>query len=217
MAGSQPRPAAEFTSIRQIRSLSRAEANQAPRVHLRGVVTFRDNDGFFIRDSDEAVAVDAPKLAQQVKPGDFIDLRGTTVAGGFAPQVEAGEITVLGTAPIGPFATPTFEQMATAEFDSQLIRLEGTVHAITSDEGNTALNVAVSGGRVLVRVPSLGREAAEKLIDTRISVTGNCGAVFNERNQRDRRSSVCTVIRQHRGAGEAFVRSALQDIGTRQL
>ncbi len=174
----------KFTTARQIRSLSRSEANRGYPVKLRGVVTFRDNEGFFIYDSTEAISVDAPaKLAVSVNPGDLIDLQGSTTDIGFAPEIEATALTVVGTARIGSPLRPTYEEMASMELDSQWVEIEGIVRAVTSDEGNTALVVAVNGGRVLVRVPALSQAAGALLVDAKVVVRGNCGAMFNDRNQ----------------------------------
>jgi hypothetical protein len=88
-------PLVTIKTAGEIRLLRRAEANRGYPVNLRGVVTFKDKDGFFIRDSTAAISVDAPKLVERIEPGNLVDVWGTTVATGFAPVVEANEITVL--------------------------------------------------------------------------------------------------------------------------
>jgi signal transduction histidine kinase/CheY-like chemotaxis protein len=78
---------------------------------------------------------------------------------------------------------PTFEQMASTELDSQWVEVGGIVHAAVMDEANPALDIAVSGGRILARIPSMSPDAAQNLVDAKVIIRGNCGAVFNDRNQ----------------------------------
>src|SRR5690242_1052290 len=86
-----------LTNTARIRRLSRLESNRRYPVQLHGTVTFRDDNGFFIQDSTEAIAVDAPTpLARRVTPGDVVELEGTTLALGFAPVVEGRSVRVLG-------------------------------------------------------------------------------------------------------------------------
>lgn len=170
-----------LTTGRQVRHLTREEANRHYPVVLRGVVAFRDADGFFLQDSTEAIATREPALS--VKPGDLVELEGTSEFPDFAPQVAGHHITILGTAPLPVPLRPSFEQMASAELDSQWIEIEGIVHAATADEGNAAVEVSLSGGSVVARVFGMSQRAAVGLVDSRVRIRGNCGAVYNEKNQ----------------------------------
>ena len=172
-----------FTTAREIRRLTRDEANRGFPVLLHGVVTFRDDDGFFLRDATEAIAVIAPALAHRLRPGDRIALEGKTSAPDFAPQISGTRVNILGTAPMGMALRPTFQQMASTALDSQWIEIEGIVHNTITDEGNTALELSVDGSKVLVRIPSMGPQDAAKLIDAKVSIRGNCGAIYNDKNQ----------------------------------
>ena len=172
-----------LTTARQVRHLTREQANRNYPVVLRGVVTFKDDDGFFLQDSTEAVATDEPALSHQVRTGDFVELTGSTAAPDFAPQVEGRHITVLSTVPLPVPLQPTFEQMASTELDSQWIEVEGIVRAATLDEGRPALEVSISGGSVLARISGMPQRAAMDLVDARVRIRGNCGAVYNDRNQ----------------------------------
>ncbi len=183
-AGLEPASeAGPLTSAHQVRHLTRGEANRHYPVVLRRVVTFRDNDGFFLHDGSESVATHEPELAGRVHPGDLVELEGTTEAPDFAPQVNALRITVLGQAPLPSPLRPTFEQMASSEFDSQWVEFEGIVHAARVVEGHPAVEVSLSGGSVLVGVWSMSKDVAERLVDSRVRIRGNCGALYNEKNQ----------------------------------
>ncbi|HXI42914.1 MAG TPA: ATP-binding protein, partial [Bryobacteraceae bacterium] len=179
-----PIPAlAAIRTTRQIRQLTRDQANRHLPAVLRGVVLFKDESGFFLQDATGAIATDDPALAHQVHPGDLVELEGMTAAPDFAPQMEGRRITILGTTALPVPLRPAFEQMASSELDSQWIEIEGIVHAAVQDEGNAALEVTVSGGNVLARIPSMSSQVAGSLVDSRVRIRGNCGAVYNDRNQ----------------------------------
>src|SRR5690348_10281305 len=135
-----------LTTARQVRRLTRSEGNRGYPVILRGVITFKDQYGFFIQDSTEAISVDSATLAPRAHPGEFIELTGTTAAQGFAPVIEGRHLRVLGSAAMPRPHSPTFEQMASTELDSQWVEVGGIVHAAVVDEANPALDIAVSGG-----------------------------------------------------------------------
>jgi PAS domain S-box-containing protein len=170
-----------LTTGRQVRHLTRKEANRHYPVILRGVVAFRDADGFFLQDSTEAIATREPALS--VKPGDLVELEGTSEFPDFAPQVAGHHIKILGTAPLPVPIRPSFEQMASTELDSQWVEIEGIVHAARVDEGNTAIEVSLSGGSVVARIFGMLQRAGLGLVDTRVRIQGNCGAIYNEKNQ----------------------------------
>src|SRR5579872_2357120 len=76
-----------LTTGRQVRHLTREEANRHYPVVLRGIVTFRDDEGFFLKDSTEAIGTIEPAMCHLVKPGDLVELEGTSEFPDFAPQV----------------------------------------------------------------------------------------------------------------------------------
>ena len=176
-------PMATLTTAKQVRRLTREEADRNYPVVLRGVVTFRDDKGFFLQDSTEAIATNEPALAHLVVPGDFVELSGTTAAPDFAPQIEGDHVTVLGKARLPVPLKPSFEQMASTELDSQWVEVEGIVRAARLDEGHPAVEVSVSGGTVVADLQAMPRRAAADLVDSRVRIRGNCGAVFNDRRQ----------------------------------
>jgi len=172
-----------LTTGRQVRHLTREEANRHYPVILRGIVTFRDDRGLFIQDSTEAIGTREPALSYLVKSGDLVELRGNSESPDFAPQIEGHHIAVLGTAPLPVPLRPSFEQMASTELDSQWVEIEGMVHAARVDEGYAAIEVSLSGGSVVARVFGMSVAAASDLVDSRVRIQGNCGAVYNEKNQ----------------------------------
>jgi len=187
LAGAAPAnpngPLPTLTTARQVRRLTREEANRNYPVVLRGVVTFRDDEGFFLQDSTEAIATNEPALARLASPGDFVELRGTTAAPDFAPQIEGDHLVVLGRTRLPVPLRPSFEQMASTELDSQWVEVEGIVRAARLDEGKTALEVSTGNGRAQALVPAMLLSEGMKLVDSRVRIRGNCGAIYNERNQ----------------------------------
>lgn len=172
-----------LTTGREVRHLTREEANRHYPVILRGIVTFRDEEGFFLQDPTEAIGTIEPALCHLVKPGDLVELEGTSEFPDFAPEVEGHRVTILGTVPLPVPLRPSFEQMASTELDSQWIEIEGIVHAARVDEGNAAVEVSLSGGNVVARIFGMPQRAALGLVDSRVRIRGNCGAIYNEKNQ----------------------------------
>jgi len=174
---------APLTQVRQVRRLTREEAARRYPVHLRGVVTFADSSGYFVRDAGEAICVNAPGMPGLASPGDLVEVWGHSENSGFVNLVLATAIQRLGTAAIGPPYRPSFEEMSSASFEAQWAGVTGMVRAATLDEGITAIEVAVNGGRVLARIPSLSQQQAARLVDAKVRIEGNCSSIFSPRHQ----------------------------------
>lgn len=180
-----------LTQAKQVRDLLPAEANRGYPVHLRGVVTFVDDFALFVQDSSAGIAVIASNLTHEVRAGQLIELDGITECPDFAPQINKAQARVVG---VGQMPFPrrvSFEHLASTEEDSQWAEVEGIVRTVVRDEipippaldVSTAVEVAVSGGRLLARLPWMSEGDAENLVDSRVRVRGVAGAIYNQRNE----------------------------------
>jgi hypothetical protein len=136
-----------LTAIEQVQALSRAEAERAYPVKVRGVVTsyWPDSLNGVIQDSTRGVFV--PNLSigsQPVEIGDYLEIEGTTDPGGFAPYVQANRITRLGSALLPEPARPTYDELMNGSMDMQYVELRGVVTS-TNEDGVTLL---MRGGRI---------------------------------------------------------------------
>ncbi|MBZ5595174.1 MAG: response regulator [Acidobacteriia bacterium] len=191
----QPSPTARtlptLTRTQQVRELSAEQANRGYPVHLRGVVTFIDDFSLFVQDASAGIFVEVSGLAHQVSAGQLIELDGVTECLDFAPQIGKARVRVVGTAPMPPAKRLDFDRLAASEEDSQWAEVEGVVHAVVRDEvpvppavdSSLALQVAISGGEVLAWVPWMPEAQAARLVDSRVSMKGVAGAIFNKTNE----------------------------------
>ncbi len=189
-----------LTSVRQVRSLSREEANRHYPVHIRGVVTFFhlaskdfkpnpnvDTDlatDMFIQDSSGGNWVDLGKdRPPPLHAGDLIELDAVTTQADFAPDLANPRWRVVGTA---PFPTPRhseFGRLASTQEDSRWVELEGIVRSAGVSQEGLHLELAMDGGRVLAFIPDFHSPVPPGLIDAKIRARGVCGALFNTKNQ----------------------------------
>ena len=183
-----------LTSVRAIRSLTPQAAAQHQPVLLNGVVTVLSGwkNSFFFRDSTSGISIDRlddQLTAQpQLHSGQRVTVYGTTAAGGFAPLVQAGSITVQGTAPLPRAQLRTAEDLAGGQQDSQWLAIRGTVRSqqVRPIWGRNvlALNVDVGRGLVVsVRVHDFDPAHLPSLTGAIVRIAGVCGTLFNDRRQ----------------------------------
>lgn len=181
---------AELTSVREIRGLSSAQAQQAHPIHLHGVVTVLSGwkSSFFFQDETSGISVDRENDTPAVHSGDEVDIRGVTGPGRFAPVVLAKTVTVLGKGklPATRFFSPA--ELAGGKQDSQYIAVRGMVRSagVQTLWGRQALvlNLDIGGGsRVDVRVHDFSPQGFGALIGASVIVQGVCGTVFNDKRQ----------------------------------
>ncbi len=126
-----------------------------------------------MRDQSGAISVDAPEIANKVRPGDLVALQGRSQDVDFAPEVRGTQVTVLGKAPIGATLHPTYQQMASTELDSQWVEVQGVVHAVLRDPDYAKLDISVPGGSVVAKVTDLSEAAARALVDAKVNIRGH--------------------------------------------
>jgi signal transduction histidine kinase/DNA-binding response OmpR family regulator len=179
-----------LTTARQIRSLSLRDAQRGYPVHLTAVVTYYDPRlDLFVQDSTGGIWVDVqvgvPAGLTALKPGDLLDLRGVTEQPDFAPQVGKPRWRVVGKASL-PVARPvSFQEMASTREDSQWVEVRGIIRSVEVEKPTDVLDLdlAMAGGTVLAQIPHFHGRVPPRLVDSEVSIEGDCGATFNPRNQ----------------------------------
>ncbi|MEI9961194.1 MAG: hypothetical protein WDM76_08750 [Limisphaerales bacterium] len=157
--------------------------------HLRGVVTFFDQNRFFSFVQDETAGIyfsldnlpDNPPLA----PGQLVELEGNVDPGEYAPIVMPRQIQILGTATF-PTAKPlTFEQLVSGQEDSQFAEIHGIVRAVHFDNENRSflVEIATGGGRLTAYSSKLPVAHSGDLVDSAVTVRGVCVTRFNRQRQ----------------------------------
>src|SRR5579864_1711362 len=174
-------------SIQQVRHLTPDALNQAPEVHVRGVVTYYDSvaPNLFVQDASGGIWVDLRGMpGEPPRPGQVLDLYGIA-ASGFAPYIAKPRWAVVGLAPPPKPLRLTYEQASAGIFDSQWVEMEGVVRSFMEEaEGNVlVIDAAGPTGDFKVRVPNYHTAFPMQLVDAKVRFRGVCGSAFNRRNQ----------------------------------
>jgi signal transduction histidine kinase len=183
---SAPSDLRTLTRLADIHSLSPAEAKRGYPVHLRAVVTYFEptaND-LFVQDPTGGIWVHWTSDLPTPKPGQLLDLRGTTTQVDFAPDIKNPHWDVVGSAPMPKPQKATLEEMASTRLDSQWVELEGIVRSAEVMPSPRPLQfvLEVMGGRVIGYIPGL-TGVPPGFVDSRVRINGVCGAIFNQKNQ----------------------------------
>ena len=195
VAGAQTGPHT-LTTVRQILELSRPEAIKGYPVRITAVVTYygqampdehgsRPTPDLFIHDPTGGVWVHLQEGAPALQPGDVIEITGTSEQPDFAPQIGKVHWRKLGSAPLPKARRVTFGEMISSREDGQWVQAEGIVRSANVDTGSKllVLRIAMTDGLIGATVPDYRDFEPQRLIDSKVLITGNCGAVFNLRNQ----------------------------------
>jgi diguanylate cyclase (GGDEF)-like protein len=194
IAASAEEPAGQLptmTTARQAHGLTSSEAARGYPIHLRAVITYFEptivNDGWvgmFVHDSTGSIFVFVKSgTVDPILPGTLIDLRGITAPGWFAPVVAHPQIEVIGYAglPASPHR-PSFAQLFSGSEDAQWIELEGVVHSIVDENGHIILQMIMDDRPITVNMGSEPGAAYSGLIDSKIRIRGNAGAVYDAKH-----------------------------------
>ena len=180
-----------ITTAYAAHTLTAEHAAKAVPVHLIGVVTWSElyvssrEMAFYLSDPSGAIYVHLPYLPSvPLQPGDMVEVTGVSDAGNFAPIVEGSSERVLGRATLPARAVPTnLTTLMTGSEDSQLVEVEGVVHAVSRSDKYVSLAMALSDGEITATtIPERGVDY-DALVDAKIRVWGNAAPRFNHQGQ----------------------------------
>ena len=180
------RPERVLTNIHEILSLTREEAALHLPVQLHGVLTFADLEwrNGFLQDNGPAVYVYLSANDTGLQSGQFVELRGQTSPGGFAPEVLASRIQILGTTNLPSPSRADLEDLANGHLDAHWIEMDGIVRRADKQSGHLVLWVKTATGRFKVMIPGFeNKEAPAGLIDAQVTVRGACSSELNSKRQ----------------------------------
>jgi PAS domain S-box-containing protein len=174
-----------LTTAEQVRELTADQANRAYPVHLRAVVTYLDFDvgDFFAQDSTAGIYVNENNKNLHFRPGDLLEIEGVTEELDFAPQITKARYRLLGQVPLPSPRKVHLGDLLSTNADSQWVQLEGIVQDAQLDHDHMKLDLVSEGRRLLVNLMDPAGLDKDRLIDTRIKVTGVCASMFNSSNQ----------------------------------
>jgi signal transduction histidine kinase len=170
-----------------VRELTVEQAQQQMRVHLRGVVTFFDENLYsrFIQDDTAGIYLQASTNTQPLYPGQLVEIEGVSSPGEYAPIIVPEQVRVVGQAGLPVPVPVTYEQLASGKEDSQFVEITGVVRSVQLNEASQyqVIEIATGGGRLSVYARQLPVKQAEELLDSTVRVRGVCSTQFNHQRQ----------------------------------
>ena len=173
-----------LTRIAQVRHLTPEQAKLGYPVRLRAVVTYYGGLGweFFIQDSTGGIYIDEPEADFRVQAGQEIEVEGITAPGSFAPEIVKARVRTLERASMPKATRASFEQLMSGKEDSQWVEVQGVVRTVREQDGQSVLELALTGGRLPARLP-LVDATIPRLVDATVRLRGACGGLFNQKRQ----------------------------------
>ena len=186
-------------------------------MRLDAVVTYADLDWriLFVQDQTGGIYVNPGETKTNLKPGQRIQIEGTTNPGQFKTFVELtrlvpGEMSSLPHSRLRPLS-----QLLTGAEDCQWGQVEGVVRSATDQGGRLNLTLSAEGEQFVAIVRA--ERNASNLIDAKVRLEGVYGSSFNDRREftglKMFVSSLANVTILKRSPEDVFAR-AVQPIGT---
>lgn len=177
-------------SIREVRTLSNKEATKAYLVDLKGVITYcslKKLETPFCFLQDETGGIYFHYLGELPESGAYVQLKGVTSQGWFAPDIAAGsQLQVLGKTSLPTPSTQSDYYLLKGKEDAKWVDVEGLVNSVklSSDRNFPGLEfkLAVNDGELItVFINSLIDRP--DLLGAIIKVEGVAGGFFNPDKQ----------------------------------
>jgi signal transduction histidine kinase/CheY-like chemotaxis protein len=158
-----------LTTIDEVKSLSRKEADRGYPVKVRGIVTALMDVGFFLQDSTRSIYVETQTDPGKPKAerGDSWEIEGTTF-GDFAPNIRASKAVRLGRGTLPDPLRPSWDQLITASIDTHFIELEGII--VAADDQTVTL--LMPAGKLIVDVWGVDLKALKAAENARVRLRG---------------------------------------------
>ena len=180
----------KLTTVRAIRGLSPEKARLARSVLLRGVVTVFTGykSSFFFQDATAGISVARTSESPPVQPGQFVEIRGFTGPGMFAPVVTAESVSVLGKGRLPTTHVFGLDELTGGKQDSQFLAIRGIVRSAVVEtiweRSVLVLEIDIGEGNlVTARVHDFSPIGLENLPASAVVVRGVAGTVFNDKRQ----------------------------------
>jgi len=187
-----------LTAIKDIRALSQNDGERGYPVRIRATVTHFDQElktTLIIHDGAFGQFVQTPprdKIKsvgdwENLQAGDLVEIDGSTIHGGFAPDVMPTRIRKIGRSAMPVPKSLAFSQMLTGRFDCDYVEVAGVIQrtwpAGTKDSRVMYADVAIEDGLVRAAVWDSSAADLSRFIDARVKLRGNIGTIFGNTGQ----------------------------------
>ncbi|MCU0788130.1 MAG: PA14 domain-containing protein, partial [Verrucomicrobia bacterium] len=159
-----------LTTAAQVQQLSADEAAREYPVRVRGVVTcLVEWGGGVVQDDTRGVFFDFRAAEQEgIEPRDYVEIKGVTAVGDFAPIIMAESVRVLGRGEVPEPVRPNWNQLMSGSLDSQYAEVRGIITAV---EGNKA-TLLTDSGKIDIRIHNTGDAVLKRLLNTLVRIRG---------------------------------------------
>ncbi|MGB6191049.1 MAG: GGDEF domain-containing protein [Terracidiphilus sp.] len=175
--------AATLTSLRAIRALTDAQADQSLPVDFQGTVTFLGTSEhlLFVQDGDAAITVQwVPN--NSILPGDRVQIQGKTRLT-FRPVVVADSVTLLHHGMLPEPIGATFDELVRADFDSRYVTVYGIIRdavtVVNNNERTIRLQLHTDGGDIDAAVDVDAPKVLNGLLDAQVLISGTVSGRFD--------------------------------------
>lgn len=160
----------ELTTAAQVQQLSASEAARQYPATVRGVITcIVEWGGGVVQDSTRGVFFTfPPSYREGAVVGDFVELRGATSVGDFAPTITAQTIQRLGRAQFPEPVIPNWKQLISGSLDSQYAEVRGIITAVERNQAT----LLTDNGKIKINVHDTGEAALKKYLNTLVRIRG---------------------------------------------
>lgn len=176
-----------LNKIADVRDLSVPQAALGYPVHVRGVVTYMEEEAWlhFVQDDSAGIYFTmAPGLPGTYPPaGTQVDLWGYSSPGEFAPVLLVRQIQVLGR---GAFPNPAPlppQLLMTGVGDGQWVALRGVVRSLKTATSQTMIQLSIGDASIPVKILDNSNVPPPNLVGSAIEARGVCRSLFDERRR----------------------------------
>jgi hypothetical protein len=149
-----------ITTASEAHRLSSKEAARAYPIHLRAQVTYLDRGNadrwvaMFVHDATGSIYVKPPRgLIGSARVGSWIDPRGVSDPGEFAPIVVHPQVTVIGYSGLPAPLRPSRASILDGTEYGKWVEVEGVVHSVIEDDIHVDFQLAMADGVMAVHMP----------------------------------------------------------------
>jgi diguanylate cyclase (GGDEF)-like protein len=180
---------APLASVRDIRSLTRVQAEEHRPVVFEATVTYYrpQSHSLFVQEDGVGIYIETAKT-QTLEPGDRVLIKGTT-AWGYRANVASDDVTVIGHSALPKPIPANFEQLIQGQLHSDLVSVRGVVHAadpmgpLGAGKSFAFLKVLTDGGYISAEVLTSESQSLKQLLDAKVEITGVEGGKFDGKMQ----------------------------------
>ena len=175
---------AQLRTALDIRMLPYELSLEKRQVDLTCVIGFVDNGGtVLVQDGTAGTHLHFKPARKDLRVGDRIRVKGTSMAGLYFPGVDVHELEIIGHEKPPHPVHAIYDDLATGRFHYQRVFVEGVGRTLTPlDEDRSLLWLAMGSRVIEVRVDA-PLQSAPSIIDARLSITALAAGGINDRRQ----------------------------------